>query len=1095
MAMSVKYLFITLTAVLPFLLGLFVIWQRRTLPHITGFLICLTATLLPIFLLGREWSLDQNRVPLPWNNLFDGTLALHSLNVASFALTFPRPAPYARKVFVPFALFSLIVAGIAFGGGNFSGHRVIDHVHLFERTAFYDVYLIHSLSAVALTIGIFLGKYRSLRLTGSNERAQKALGIILGGFSIAIANGFFFSYVQPILLGEIRYFYMLSLSFLVGASVVFYAIVQYNAFDIETVVHKTLSWLFLSSGPVVASVWAGVWLKPRLEGAPAWQWAASIGGIGILIGLYFYVAQPLIDQLFDRRKYDLRKTSDGLIHDLAVLREVEPMAQGILDRVCQVLPVEGAVAMIFDRPQEGARGVAAREIEMTGLGRVPPETLERLKTGSMLETGPDTADYPDGGDTGQTWLRENGLALCLPLVQKGELIGALGFGRKRTLQRFSPRELAFLTQVASAATIAFSNSLLLERVRELDRLKTEFLTEVAHELRGPLFGVSTIAEGILAQETSDLPEDHRRLIENIRVAAIEMKELVENLLDLSKIEMGVMAFDLRAVDVGTVVRLAVDLASGAAAAKGLDLIVDIDEALPMIQADKGRIRQSVSNLLSNAVKYTDRGEIHLSCRRDGEGIRIMVEDTGRGMTEEEAKGVFERYRRGERVGEIEGSGLGLALTKGIVEAHGGTIEVESKEGVGSRFSFYLPAGGVEDSGRVGFRTTLAHSLIRRGKGFDEVPKAIPSGVLRGDNETLAVIDDSEVERDLLRSFLEANGYRVLTAADGGEGLELIRSSKPSLVITDLVMPGLSGPELCHLLKADPATAFIPVIMLTARNNLGDMVFGIQMGADDYIAKPCNLQELSLRIAALLRMRRIRADLEIAQNRLMEIELIAASTGTLVHAIKNPVMLIRNYVQWVRDSIGRSNQPSAVKGLAQIDSAAEAIARILQGLRRAHIDVPKPSAVHLPELLDACMRDVAGTAFSSPVYQVIRQYPEHVDPVEGDKDQLGMALTNLLANAIEAMPEGGTLNLRIDSDGSAGVQVEIEDSGSGIPEMFKNNLFKPFVTTKGEGTGLGLWTAKRIIEINHGGRLTIESTPGKGTTATIRIPTGHRKEVL
>ena len=365
--------------------------------------------------------------------------------------------------------------------------------------------------------------------------------------------------------------------------------------------------------------------------------------------------------------------------------------------------------------------------------------------------------------------------------------------------------------------------------------------------------------------------------------------------------------------------------------------------------------------------------------------------------------------------------------------------------------------------------------------------------LQGRGETILVVDDSETDREALRASLLGKGYAVLTAQDGLEALDLVRSHKPGLVVTDLMMPRLSGAEFCRLLKEDPDTASIPVILVTARNSLGDMVFGIQMGADDYVAKPYDAHELAVRISALLRMRRIREDLESAQSRLVEMELIATSAGTLAHAIKNPVVIIRNYVKWLRDALERSDSRDAGDALARIDGSAAAIARIIDGLKRAHLDRPRKTWVHLPELLDGAFRELAETAAGEKVH-LIREYEEGMPPVEGDSVQLGMAFTNLLTNAIEAMPDEGTLTLRVFTRGPEGIHLEIQDSGPGIREELREYLFKPFITTKIGGTGLGLWTARRIIEAHHAGRLIIDSAPGKGTVVRVWIPTRYATDV-
>lgn len=1067
-------------------IGVLVLKERRAAPNVAGFFLCLAAAFQALFLFGREWLLDQNRVPLPWNNFADASGALFSFAAVSFALAFPQPIPRFRLAVAALAVVSAPIAGIALAGGNFAEHGVVGGVHVFTTTRFYDVYVSYALLSMVATFAILVAKYRQAGTTSVNETARKAVGTVLIGFSGAITVGLFFAFILPLFFDEVRYFYLQTLGFLIATIVVFYSVVRFRAFDVQTVVHKTLSWLALSSVPLAVAFWAGSWLKPRMTEASASEWGLAIGGIGFLCGLYLYVAQPYIDQLFDRRKYNLRRTLEEMITDLAVLQELRPMAEGILARVCRVLPVEGASALVLADSRDRLVVVASQGHGVTDSIGVDAAGLKRLEAGDVL------ALDRGGDDPAIKWLEVSNFALCFPLVQQGQVVGAIALGKKRNLRRFAPREIAFLSRVAATATIAFSNSLLLERVRELDRLKTEFLSEIAHELRGPLFGISSIADGLATDDDHALPEDHRRLIDVIRVTAVEMKELVEHLFDLNKLEMGVMRFDIQPMDVATVVRLAVDLARDSARAKGLDLELAIDDGLPMIRGDRARIRQCVTNLLSNAIKYTDHGSIRVSCRLHGTTVRVAVEDTGPGMGLEEVKTAFERYRRGREVGAIEGTGLGLALTKEIIEAHEGSVSVESAPGRGSTFFFDLPiqpttpqsltGGAYRWTGRPLFRTNVSFGTgLQNGS-----PSTLPDS-LQGRGETILIVDDSETDREALRASLAGKGYAVLTATDGMEALDVIRSHKPGLVVTDLMMPRLSGAELCRLLKEDPDTASIPVILVTARNSLGDMVFGIQMGADDYVAKPYDAHELAVRISALLRMRRIREDLESAQTRLVEMELIATSAGTLAHAVKNPVVIIRNYVKWLRDAIERSDGRETGDALARIDAAAADIARIIDGLKRAHLERPRKTWVHLPELLDGAFHELAETAAGEQVNPV-REFEAGVPPVEGDASQLAMAFTNLLTNAIEAMPNGGTLTLRIFTPGPDGIQVEIQDSGSGIRQELQEHLFKPFITTKIGGTGLGLWTARRIIEAHHAGRLMIDSVPGKGTAVRVWMPT-------
>lgn len=779
------------------------------------------------------------------------------------------------------------------------------------------------------------------------------------------------------------------------------------------------------------------------------------------------------------------------------------MAQKVLDQICKVLSLQSASAMILAPGRKEFFTVASENHEMSDSASVAPPVLDQLQGGQIAELNQIHPTENRPADSASIWLKEHGFVLCLPLIQKGELIGAIALGRKRNLQPFSDREKTFLTQIGAATTIGFSNSLLLERVLELDRLKTEFLSEVAHELRAPLFGVSSIAERILDNDSDGIPRDQKRLIGNIRETAAEMKDLVDHLLDLSKIEMGVMSYDFRPVEIGTIVRFAVDLARGAVSAKGLDLIVDIGEDLPVIDGDKTRIRQCVSNLLSNAIKYTDRGAIRVLCYAKDQGIEVAVEDSGRGMTEEEAKTIFERYRRGREVGTIEGSGLGLALTKEILEAHGGTLGVRSKVGAGSKFSFYLPGRGSAETLHTAFKVNRTRPLVQAGGTFraDAASDVETTEIPLGRGELLVVVDDADTEREALRSFLEGKGFHVLTARNGVEGLELVRSNRPSLVITDMIMPLLSGPELCSLLKEDPVTSSIPIIMITARNNLGDMVFGIQMGADDYVAKPYDMRELGVRISALLRMQRIRDDLESVRKQTVDLEKKRDQLSTVLqnkndlilqlsHEVKTPLMSLTSLISNLHDGVAGPVTERQKIYFAHLKTLSKRMKHLLTTL--LHFAMAESGAIQLQkrqinilEVAQQVLFDLQPIreerAVQCAIADSVREAVAFADP-----DRVEQVLLNLVHNAIKASPSGSSVIIEAKENDSELI-LSIKDVGSGIPAAEQARLLQePLYSGKFQGGGLGLYISRYLVEL-HAGRIWFESQEGRGTTFYFTLP--------
>ncbi len=1075
MNIAFKYGLLGSSVFLTFLLGVFVISHRKTLPHIMGFLLCMMNATVTFLLLRREWLIDQNRVPLPWNNFFDAGLALQAFTAFSFSLSYPSPRPQFKKILLLVGGVAAVVAVFAANGALFSKHRVVDKVHIIAPTGFYYIYLVYILSTMIATIGVLYKNYTVLKPKGEDTPESKGLRVIIIGFFLSTIVAFFVTYVMPVLFSEIRFFYFLSLAFVIGSTTVFFSIVQYRAFDIETVVHKTLSWALLSCGPLAIGVTSGFVLKSRISALSSWQMGLSIGGIGSLIGLYLYLAQPYIDQLFDRRKYDLQKALDHIISDLAVLQELRPMSENIVTRVSNVLSLVGGSVFVTESTQAKLQRVFTQGITIDDTIALAPQLSVALT--KSVEGESDT--------TVQAWVQRHGFALSLAFVQNQELLGVLLLGRKRNLRHFSKRETAFLKQVNTAMTIALSNSLLYERLRELDQQKTKFLTEVAHELSGPLSGMTSIAEGLLGKRdeaSTAVLSDEMRNIESIRVTAAEMKDLVDNLLDLSKVEIGAMTYHFQKTDLATVVQTAIDLARPAARRKNLDLDFEYDTPFPEIVGDKARLRQCVSNLITNAIKYTDFGKIHVLCQRQDDEVFVKVRDTGRGMSPDEMEMAFKRYQRGQKTHEIEGSGLGLALTQEIIVAHGGRITLESKLEVGSEFTFYLSATSEPP---IHTNPATYHPLIRTSKVVEQKKNAPQLESFRGSGERILVIDDSEADRTPIQSYLQKQGYEVQTAGDGKEGHQLCLLEPPDLILTDMMMPRISGSELCRLLKRDPTTASIPIIMITGRNNFGDMIFGIQMGADDYIAKPCNPEELLLRITALLRMRRIRDERDIANRKLTETDLIATSASAIVHALKSPVVVIRNYVKWVQEALEGSNVSTARQRLLGIDESAATISRFIDSLKRTDFSAPEVVAIDLSALLDQVLAEQF-TRFPVSKYQLEKRYEQGLKPIMGDQKQLAMAFANLIQNALEAQADGGRVGISVFSEDQQNNVVSIRDWGPGIASEMQEELFKPFRTNKAHGTGLGLWVSKRILETNHPGQIEIESS-ATGTEVRVKMP--------
>ena len=412
-----------------------------------------------------------------------------------------------------------------------------------------------------------------------------------------------------------------------------------------------------------------------------------------------------------------------------------------------------------------------------------------------------------------------------------------------------------------------------EQLRELDAVKARFFANISHEFRTPLTLLLGPIQDALKGGDRDQLEEHLPLMQR---NAERLLSLIGQLLDLSKLEAGGMQLHARQTDlVPLLCQLALAFASRAER-QGLTLIYYPEvETLPCF-VDIDKLEKIVLNLLSNAFKFTDRGgkvRVHLARRHADTGAwaEIAVQDTGKGIPDAALPYMFGRFHQvvAGTTPSHEGTGIGLALTRELVELHQGTITVESTENFGSTFTVRLPLGQAHlqtgDLAEV-IEPDAPDSLARRdvpadlfeGDGPAEyaAPAAVqePEEHAEKDRPTVLVIEDNRDMRAYLKSHL-APRYRFAEAANGETGLELVRSLKPDLIISDVMMPLLDGLSLCRIVKSDPTLGRIPIVLLTARADEHSKMEGLATGADDYLAKPFNAEELLVRVENLIDFRR------------------------------------------------------------------------------------------------------------------------------------------------------------------------------------------------------------------------------------------------
>ncbi len=726
-----------------------------------------------------------------------------------------------------------------------------------------------------------------------------------------------------------------------------------------------------------------------------------------------------------------------------------------------------------------------------------------------------------------------------------------------------------------------------DHLKALDQEKSRFTANVHHELRTPLTLMLAPVESLLGGDFGELGGPQREYLQTVHTNGLRLLKLINNLLDLAKIEGAQLRIQRVPIRLGEVLRGLVASARPLAERKGVELSAEGLAGDREIHVDPDALEKILVNLLGNALKFTpERGriEVRLAPAENG-GAQLSVADSGIGIPSEQLDRIFDRFAQVDSSGtrNHEGTGIGLSLVWELVQLHGGRVWAESGgAGQGAQFHVLLPAGepdapeaeeALQDpsvrmvslghsmaamegeldldvhAGRSGEAPSLIEMerSVERARFEEAHAEEMPEDERdRGARQEVLVVEDNGDMRKLL-AHIVGKEYRVRTARNGREGLEAVRDSAPALVLTDVMMPEMSGTELCRILKNDPATRSIPVVLVTSKAEREMKLQGLELGADDYVTKPFHSRELMARLRSLLRLRSLQAqvarrnqelelanqdletalaELKSAQSQLVQSERLAAVgelAAGVAHEVNNPVNFATNALKTLRAQVGELRRvaeslaaldPVAVRetqGLQDLvkaveaagvdelsDSLAELVAIATEGLERTHRLVADLRDFAAPG--ESVRREVDLARGIESTLQLVRHEMRQagvaaelsIDPqlpaVQGDSRALNQVFLNLLKNATEALEgRGGFIQIGLRSAGD-GVRIEVRDDGPGIPPEVQARLFEPFFTTKsaGRGTGLGLSISRRIID-EHGGRIQVESEPGEGTSFVIELP--------
>ena len=426
--------------------------------------------------------------------------------------------------------------------------------------------------------------------------------------------------------------------------------------------------------------------------------------------------------------------------------------------------------------------------------------------------------------------------VAIPLMRQDRVVGALVVRRKKT-GGFSDETCEMLSAFASQSAVALTNARLYQQLeRQSGELavasahKSEFLASMSHELRTPLNAVIGFSEVLLERMFGELNERQEDYLQDILGSGRHLLALLNDILDLSKVEAGQMELELTTFPARDALQYAMSLVRERSVQHGIATHLELAPELGSIRADELRFKQVLLNLLSNAVKFTpDGGKVNVAAWQEASDLVVTVSDTGVGILPADQERIFDSFQQGGRpASKVEGTGLGLTLTKRIVELHGGRLWLTSEPGAGSTFGFSVPQD-----------PALATPVPSPG-----LWRSLPAD----DNRpSVVVIEDDASSSELSAVHLAAAGLRPVVIRTGEEGLEAVHALGPAAVILDIQLPGMDGWDVLRTLKADPATTATPVVVLSV---IPDRSRGIALGASDYLVKPVGKDEL---LAAIRRV--------------------------------------------------------------------------------------------------------------------------------------------------------------------------------------------------------------------------------------------------
>ena len=584
--------------------------------------------------------------------------------------------------------------------------------------------------------------------------------------------------------------------------------------------------------------------------------------------------------------------------------------------------------------------------------------------------------------------------------------------------------------------------------------KDRFLASTSHEFRNPLHVILNMSQAVLERERPVMRPRSVKDLETILSVGQRLTRILDDLIDATSLKEGNPQLRLQPVRIQSIVTGVLDMFQFALEVKPVTVVNEIPEDFPRVLADENRLIQILFNLLHNAIKFTNEGQIVIQATVDGGKAIVSVSDTGIGIEKDMLARIFIPYEQADsRKTLVEGGfGLGLSICKQLVELHGGTLEVASEFGEGSRFSFTLNLAEEQEDESASGSAARQHAPSRwSDAGMPEPAEPRHEPRENGGRTPVLIVDDDPANLQVLEAILPPEEYEATAVTNGYEALKLLDAKDWDLVISDVMMPGMSGYELTRRIRKRLTPAQLPVLLLTARNLPADIQSGFIAGANDYITKPVDALELRARIKSLTTLKRMVRDhlnLEAAWlqaqiqphfifNTLNTITALSLTDADrmreLLHAFSE---LLRSKFQFrnMGELVPVEEELRTVRSYLLIEQAR------FEGRLRAVWEVDDCAGFQIPFLT--------------------------IQPL----------VENAIMHGVMKQPDGGTIVIRIANAGAA-LEVTVEDDGVGMDEQTLQRLLDH---QPSPSSGVGLMNTDLRLKRHFGSGLRIESAPGRGT---------------